>query len=279
MEPQEQGGRGAQPTAPQGQGGRGAQPPAPQGQGGRGGQPPPPPADPKYMWPVQRTVLGTSVKRLDAPDKVTGRAKYTFDIARPGMLYGRIVRSPHPRARIKAIDLTAARRAPGVKAALAWRDPADAQRNTVMFQGDEVAAVAADTEERAFDAARLIKVEYEVLPHVILVDQALAGNAPEVFPNGNVRQGAAQETGDLAAGFKEAAHVVEETYATHVITHVCLESHGGVCEWDGDNLTAWVSTQGVSASREGLASGLGIPQANVRVITHHMGGGFGSKLG
>jgi xanthine dehydrogenase YagR molybdenum-binding subunit len=231
------------------------------------------------MWPAQRTVLGTPVKRLDAPDKVTGRAKYTFDIARPGMLYGRIVRSPHPRARIKAIDLTAARSAPGVKAALAWRDPANPQRNTVMFQGDEVAAVAADTEERAFDAARLIKVEYEVLPHVILVDQALAGNAPEVFPDGNVLQGAAQETGDLAAGFKEAAHVVEETYATHVITHVCLESHGGVCEWDGENLTAWVSTQGVSASREGLASGLGIPQANVRVITHHMGGGFGSKLG
>jgi xanthine dehydrogenase YagR molybdenum-binding subunit len=224
-------------------------------------------------------VLGTPVKRLDAPDKVTGRAKYTFDIARPGMLYGRIVRSPHPRARIKAIDLTAARSAPGVKAALAWRDPANPQRNTVMFQGDEVAAVAADTEERAFDAARLIKVEYEVLPHVILVDQALAGNAPEVFPDGNVLQGAAQETGDLAAGFKQAAHVVEETYATHVITHVCLESHGGVCEWDGENLTAWVSTQGVSASREGLASGLGIPQANVRVITHHMGGGFGSKLG
>ena len=198
------------------------------------GQPPPPPADPKYHWPPPQTVLGTSVKRLDGPDKVTGRAKYTFDISRPGMLYGRIVRSPHPHARIVSIDLAAAQQAPGVKAALVWRDPANPQRNTVMYQGDEVAAVAADTEERAIDAARLVKVEYEVLPHVILVDQALSGIAPAVFTGGNVRQGQTQETGDLAAGFKQAAHVVEETYSTHVITHVCLESHGAVCEWDGD---------------------------------------------
>jgi len=206
-------------------------------------------------------VLGTPVKRLDGPDKVTGRAKYTFDISRPGMLYGRIVRSPHPHARIVSIDLSAAQKAPGVKVALAWRDPANPQRNTVMYQGDEVAAVAADTEEHAIDASRMVKVEYEVLPYLTSVDQALAGNAPVVFSGGNTRQGAAQESGDLAAGFKQAAHVVEETYSTHVITHVCLESHGAVCEWDGDNLTAWVSTQGISAAREGFASGLGIRQA------------------
>ena len=270
----------AQGQAPAQGGGRGGEAPAapPQG-GGRQGQPPPPPADPKYNWPKPQAVLGTSVKRLDGPDKVTGKARYTFDIARPGMLYGRIVRSPYPHARIVSIDLEAARRAPGVKTAIVWRDPANAQRNTVMFQGDEVAAVAADTEEHAIDAARLVKVEYDVLPAVILVDQALAGNAPAVFTGGNVRQGQTQETGDLAGGFKQAAFTVDQTYATHVITHVCLESHGSVCEWDGDNLTAWVSTQGVSASREGLATGLNIPQANVRVITQYMGGGFGSKLG
>ncbi len=249
-------------------------------QGGRGGppQPPPPPADPKYAWPNPQSVLGTSVKRLDAPEKVTGRAKYTFDIKRPGMLYGRIVRSPHPHARIVSIDLSAAQRAPGVKAAIVWRDPANAERSTVMYQGDEIAAVAADSEERAIDAARLVKVEYDVLPHITLVDQALSGNAPAVFNGGNVKPGATQETGDVAAGFKQAAHVVEETYATHVITHVCLESHGAVCEWDGDHLTAWVSTQGISAAREGFASGLNIPSANVRVITQYMGGGFGSKM-
>lgn len=253
---------------------------APQGgRGGRGGAPPPPPADPKYHWPAKPAVVGTHVKRFDGPDKVAGRAKYTFDINRPGMLYGRIVRSPHPHARIVAVDVSAAQRAPGVKTTLVWRDPADAQRNTVMFQGDEVAAVAADTEEHAIDAARLITVNYEVLPHVIQVDQALNGTAPQVFPNGNVRQGAVQEAGDLAGGFKAAAHTIDETYATHVITHVCLESHGTVCEWDGDQLTAWVSTQGINTARENFASALAIPQANVRVITQHMGGGFGSKMG
>ena len=94
--------------------------PAPQGQG-QGGRPPAAaqaPADPRYAWPATRTVLGTPVKRFDGPDKVTGRARYTFDINRPGMLYARIVRSPHPHARVAAIDLAPARRAPGVRAAL-----------------------------------------------------------------------------------------------------------------------------------------------------------------
>jgi len=136
--------------------------PPPAGRGGAA----PVPADPKFAWPAERTVLGTPVKRLDGPDKVTGRARYTFDITRPGMLYGRIVRSPHPHARVVSVDLAAAQRAPGVKAALVWKDPAD-PNNRVMFQGDEVAAVAADTEEHAIDAARLIRVEYEVLPHVV----------------------------------------------------------------------------------------------------------------
>src|SRR4029077_20660347 len=99
-------------------------------------------------------VIGSDAKRPGGPAKVTGRAKYTFDISRPGMLYGRIVRSPHPHARIVSIDLSTAQKAPGVKVALAWRDPANPQRNTVMYQGDEVAAVAADTEEHAIDAAR-----------------------------------------------------------------------------------------------------------------------------
>ena len=146
----------------------------------QGGAPAQPAADPKFAWPAERAVLGTSVKRLDGPDKVTGRAKYTFDINRPGMVYARVVRSPHPHARVVAVDLAAARRAPGVKGAIVWRDPANAENNRVMFQGDEVAAVAADTEEHAIDAARLVKVEYEVLAHVTLVETALAGTAPPV---------------------------------------------------------------------------------------------------
>ncbi|HEY3838514.1 MAG TPA: hypothetical protein VGL72_18170, partial [Bryobacteraceae bacterium] len=161
----------------------------------------------EFNWPAEPTVLGTHVKRLDGPDKVTGRAKYTFDIARPRMLYGRIVRSPYPCARVVSVDLSAAAKMPGVKASLVWRDPTS-QNNRVMFQGDEVAAVAADTEEHAHDAARAIKVEYDVQPHVTIVEKALAGTAPEVFTGGNVKAAQPQASGDLDAGFKAAAHVV-----------------------------------------------------------------------
>lgn len=148
-------------------------------QPGRG--PASPPVAPEFNWPSKPEVIGTHVKRVDGPDKVTGRAKYTYDISRPGMLYGRVVRSPYPHARVVSVDLSAAIRAPGVKTALVWRDPSDAQNNQAMFQGDEIAAVAADTEEHAIDAARLVKVQYEVLPHVTNVDRALDGTAPEVF--------------------------------------------------------------------------------------------------
>jgi xanthine dehydrogenase YagR molybdenum-binding subunit len=247
------------------------QPPA---GGGRGQQPPPPRS--KYApWPEKLSVMNTHVKRLDGPDKVTGRAKYTYDINRPGMIYGKIVRSPYPHARIVSIDTSAAEKAPGVKATLSWKE-AGAQ---VMYQGDPVAAVAADTEERANDAARLVRVRYEPLPHLTTVEQAMAADAPAVFPGGNTKQANNDETGDLDAGFKAAAHVVEQTYSTHVITHVCLETHGCVCEWDGDKLTAWVSTQAVHGTKDGFATGLKIPASNVRVITQYMGGGFGSKFG
>jgi xanthine dehydrogenase YagR molybdenum-binding subunit len=194
------------------------------------------------------------------------------------MLYGRIVRSPYPHARVLTVDLSAAQRVKGFKTALLVRDPKDEKTNVVMYQGDEVAAVVADTEEHAIDAARAVKVEYEVLPAVVSVDAALAGSAPQVFTGGNVRQGQAQEAGDIAAGFKAAAFTLDQTYATHVITHVCMESHGTVCEWNGDQLTAWVTTQGVNSARDNFATGLNIPQTNVRVICQYMGGGFGSKL-
>jgi xanthine dehydrogenase YagR molybdenum-binding subunit len=254
---------------------QGGQPP--QG-GGRGGAPQTPEVDPKYNWSKTPAVVGTRVKRLDGPDKVSGRAKYTFDVNRPGMLYGRIVRSPYPHARVLSVDLAAAQKVKGFKTALLVRDPADTKTSVVMYQGDEVAAVVADTEEHAIDAARAVKVEYDVLPAVISVDSALAGSAPQVFTGGNVHPGRTDEGGDLAAGFKAAAYTLDQTYATHVITHVCMESHGTVCEWDGDKLTAWVTTQGVNSARDNFASGLGIPQANVRVICQYMGGGFGSKL-
>jgi xanthine dehydrogenase YagR molybdenum-binding subunit len=242
---------------------------------GRGAPPPIPTPDPEYAWPAKPKLLSTVVKRIDGPDKVTGRARYTYDINRPGMIYGRMVRSPYPHAKIVSIDLAAAEKAPGVRAVLAWKEPGA----EVVYQGDPVAAVAADTEDRARDAARLVRVRYEPLPHVSTEAQAMAADAPTWHSaRENTRPGVRQETGDLEAGFKDAAHVLEATYSTHVITHVCLETHGTVCEWDGEKLTAWVTTQAVHPCAQGFAQSLGIPQANVRVITQYMGGGFGSKF-
>jgi xanthine dehydrogenase YagR molybdenum-binding subunit len=191
------------------------------------------------------------------------------------MLYAKILRSPHAHARIVSLDISTAEKAPGVKAAVAWRKATE----KVVYQGDEVAAVAATTEDQALDALRLIKVQYEPLPHLSNVEHALQSEAPVAFEGGNVKVGAAEENGDIAAGFTAAAHVVENTYNTQVITHVCLETHGCVVEWNGDQLTAWVSTQAVHGTREGFAKALNIPMNNVRVITEYMGGGFGSKFG
>jgi xanthine dehydrogenase YagR molybdenum-binding subunit len=248
------------------------------------GAPPPAAAGPsanakKYAWPAKPAVLGTRVKRLDGPDKVTGKARYSFDINRPGMIYGKIVRSPYPHARVTAVDMSEAQRLPGVRAVLVWKEPGSPMAEA-KYQGDPVAAVAADTEELAEDAARLVKVTYDVLQHVANVEQAMENGAPAyIIGTANTRRGNAEEQGNLEEGFKQAAHIVEQTYSTHIITHVCMETHGCVCEWEGDKLTAWVSTQGVHGTKDQFAQGLKIPGANVRVITQYMGGGFGSKFG
>lgn len=230
---------------------------------------------PTYPWPEKSRLIGTRISRVDGPLKVSGRAKYSYDISRPGMLYGRILRSPHAHARIKSIDASAARTAPGVRALLLNANPGD----RVLFPGEDIGGLAAETEQQAQDALRLIKVEWEVLPALANVEQAMRPEAPRVFNPANTRQGTVQEDGDLAAGFAAAAFTIEGTYSTQVQTHTSLETHGCVCEWDGDKLTAWVSTQAVHGTREGFAQALKIPQANVRVITEFMGGGFGSKFG
>jgi xanthine dehydrogenase YagR molybdenum-binding subunit len=229
----------------------------------------------KYPWPDKPVLIGTRVPRLDGSSKATGRAKYAFDINRPGMLHGRILRSPHPRARIVSLDLSPAEKAPGVKAVMAIAEVG----KELSFQGDEIAAAAAATEEQARDALRLIKIEYEVLPHIATVALAMRQGAPQAFKDGNIKEGEAQQAGDLEAGFAQAVQTIEASYETQVQTHVSLETHGCVCEWQGDNLTSWVSTQAVHGTREGFAEALGIPQANIRVITEFMGGGFGSKFG
>ncbi|HET9705970.1 MAG TPA: xanthine dehydrogenase family protein molybdopterin-binding subunit [Vicinamibacterales bacterium] len=228
-----------------------------------------------YPWPEKPRLLGTRISRVDGPLKTTGRARYSYDISRPGMLYGRILRSPHAHARVRTIDASGAEKAPGVKAVLVTIKPGD----KVLYPGEEIGALAAATEQQAADALRMIKVDWDVLPPLATVEQSMRPEAPQVFTPANTRRGSAQEDGNLDEGFKAAAFTVDATYSTQVQTHTSLETHGCVCEWDGDKLTAWVSTQAVHGTREGFAQGLKIPQANVRVITEFMGGGFGSKFG
>jgi xanthine dehydrogenase YagR molybdenum-binding subunit len=244
------------------------------------GAPPPDATTAKWPPPAERVHIGKPIKRLDGPDKATGRAKYTYDLVRPGMLYGRLLSSPHPHARVRSIDVAAAEKLPGVRAVIALKDTSNPELSRVRYQGEEVAAVAAATEEIARDAVRAIKVDYEILPHLATVEQAMRPESPKVFEKGNFTQPAVrQEGGDVEAALNASAHVVEGTYSTQVQTHTSLETHGGICEWTGDQLTAWVSTQAVHATREGLARALSVPQNNVRVLTDYMGGGFGSKLG
>ena len=264
-----------------------ATPPGPAGQA----QPPaaappasgqtPAAAGPPRSWPpvAERALLGKSIKRLDGPDKASGRAKYTYDLIRPGMLYGEILGSPHPRARVRGVDVSAAKAIPGVKAVIVIKNPAEAATANVNYQGEEVAAVAATTEEIARDAIRAIKVDFEVLPPLATIEQARNPNAPQAFPKGNTSQPRITSEGDVEAALKTAAHIVEALYQTQVQTHTSLETHGGIAEWDGDKLLLHVSTQGINASRDGIADALKVPRPNVRVVTEYMGGGFGSKLG
>ncbi len=223
-------------------------------------------------------LIGKRIPRLSGKDKVTGKAKYTFDINRPGLLYGRILRSEVARANVVDLDLSEAEAMPGVKAVL----PLIEVGRQIRYQGQEIAAVAAETDDIAKDAIRRIRVDLEELPHVVTEEDAMRENAPQIRDDwaGNQSEPNVREEGDINAGFEQAAVEVEATYHTPVQTHVCLETHGHVAEWEDDeNLTVWASTQGVFGVRNDLAGHFNLPANQVRVITEHMGGGFGSKFG
>ena len=225
----------------------------------------------------QSRLIGKRIARLSGKEKVTGEAKYTYDINRPGMLYARILRSEVPHANVTAIDLTDAEEMPGVQAVI----PLIEVGRKLRYQGQEIAAVAAETDDIAKDALRAIYVELEELPFVATEADAMAENAPQIRDDwkGNRSNPSKGGQGDIEAGFAEAAVTVEATYHTPVQTHVCLETHGHVVEWtDEQNLTVWASTQAVFGVRNDLARRLELPANQVRVITEHMGGGFGSKF-
>ncbi len=223
-------------------------------------------------------LIGKRIPRLSGRDKVTGKAKYTFDINRPGILYGRILRSEVAHANVVGVDLSEAEALPGVKAVIQIVEVG----KKIRYQGQEIAAVAAETDDIAKDAIRLIRVDLEELPYVVTEEEAMAEGAPQIRDDwaGNQSDPNVREAGDLEGGFAQAAVEVEATYHAPVQTHVCLETHGHVAEWeDEQHLTVWASTQGVFGVRNDLAGSFNIPANQVRVITEHMGGGFGSKFG
>jgi len=227
-------------------------------------------------WPENPRLIGTKIPRVDGLAKASGRAKYPSDVRPEGTLFAVMLYSPHAHAKIKSIDTSAAEKLPGVKAVSTIAGAG----TTLRYQGDDIAAVAAETEDQARDAVLAIKVEYEVLPHVVTEHQAMAEGAPEVFKGGNVRKGRAQSKGNPEEAMGKADAAIEGTYSLPVITHVCLEPHGLTAKWEGaDKLTVWSSTQAVQVVAGELADALSIPVANVTVLTDYMGGGFGSKFG
>ena len=238
-------------------------------------------------WTRETTIVGARTPRIDGAQRVTGRARYTTDIALPGMLHARFLRSPHARARVERVDASRALTAPGVRSVLhrfnapkaAFRGEETIFRAEVRFVGDEVAAVCADTAEAADNAVRLIEVDYEVLPHVVDLEDAIADGAPRLEEKGNVVVSGSHSRGDSKRALEGAAIVVDRTYRTSTQLHNSLETHGAVAHWDGERLTVWESTQHVFGVRQGLQAALGLPYSKLRVICDYMGGGFGSKGG
>jgi len=245
-------------------------------------------------------VIGTRPRRPDGMDKVTGRARYGADAFAPGQLVGRILRSPHAHAKIRKIDTSKAEKLKGVKAVVTCEDLPDLTngdrglldtlencmaRGRALYDGHAVAAVAAIDEPTARKALKLIKVDYEILPHVTDVDEAMRSGAPVVQPHiqhegkpSNIAQVSEFGHGDVEAGFKQADVIVEKSYKTeqthpgYIEPHACLASVGP----DGQG-ELWVTTQGHFTFRNMCASLLGMDVAKLKVTASEIGGGFGGK--
>lgn len=249
------------------------------------------PASAPEPWGETR-VVGKPIVRIDAFDRVSGTAIYPSDVVLPDMLHAAMLTSPHAHAMVKSVDTRDAEKMPGVQCVLKdgvagtnipWFGGGGSTSRLfdthARYQGDEIAAVAADTIHQAWDAIRAIKVEYEILKHVTTLDDALKPDAPAVRDGGNkLPTPKPYLRGDVAAAFKTADVVVEHTFTTPCELHNPMELHGCVAKWDSHHLTIWESTQGVYAVQGTVARALGLPLANVRAIGHYIGGGFGGKL-
>ncbi len=232
----------------------------------------PPPLAPN----AELSVIGKPHPRLNGRDKVIGAIRYTVDVAPQGLLFGRILRSPHAHAQVLTIDTRAAERDPRVRAivrAVSLDQPAYA---IVRYVGQPVVAIAATSMAAAEDALRLIRVDYKPLPFVIDMDEALRPESAKVYDaasapgnsvgeivaqaglplEGNVRGPALSRRGDVGQGFARADVVLEGEYRTQVQTHCCMEPHGLVADWRPDGLTVHISTQYTAGVRRELAKAL-----------------------
>ncbi|MBD2844119.1 molybdopterin-dependent oxidoreductase, partial [Paenibacillus sp. IB182496] len=229
--------------------------------------------------------------RPDGPDKVTGRLAYLTDRTAPGMLYGRVLRSAHPHARLLGVDTAAAAALPGVRAVLTAADVPGHNgygiarphqpvfcTDRVRYVGDAIAAVAADTPELAARALALIEVRYAPLPVLDDPQAALAEDAALLHPEGNVLHSAAYTRGEIAAGFAACAHIVEAVYETPRQMHAYMETEGGlfVPEPDG-RLSVYAASQHGRMDRLQLARILDRPECEIRVVSSPIGGSFGGK--
>lgn len=225
---------------------------------------------PNYSWPpmASRKVMGQRLSRTDGIEKASGRAKYNSDLNKPGMLHAVLLTSPFAHAKVKSIDTSAAEKHTGV-AAVRVIAPAGTE---IQWAGWEIAVVAASTELAARDAVNKIKIEYDMLPHVV-VENDLKKVKTRAKPAGE------QLEGDPDQAFKDADVTLEGSYGIPTLTHCCLEPHGQVIGWGADGKVEFnPSTQSVTSIRGDLARLLNIPATDIHVHQDHIGGGFGSKF-
>ena len=237
----------------------------------------------------QLKFVGHNVPRVDGFEKVTGKAKFVGDIAVPGMLYGKILRSSYPHARILSIDTKQAEDLTGVVAVLTAADIADVNpiyngrpviaMNKVCYVGEPVAAVAAVDLASAEEALSLIQVSYEELPAVTGIDAALKNGAPSIHEdkNGNIGTHEKVVRGNVDEGFALSDEIVEDTFTFPMVYHYAMEPHSVIAHYGDDEITVWSSAQHPFQVRGDIARIFKVPQSKVRLIINYLGGGYGSK--
>jgi 4-hydroxybenzoyl-CoA reductase subunit alpha len=253
---------------------------------------------------VELEFVGKRIVRKDGPDKVTGRAVFTVDVGLKDMLVGKILRSPHPHARIINMDISRALRVPGVKAIITGKDTLGVKHSfvetpryppdqypiamdRVRYVGEEVAAVAATDKYAAEEAMELIKVEYEPLPAIFDPLEAMDPSAPEIHPTHpkvkepykNIAGKTEASWGEVESAFKECDYVREDRFESHLRTHGYLEPQATVASYEpGGKLNVWTSSQGPFIKRAKLSRALGLPHSSVRIHKTYVGGAFGGKI-